>query len=46
VETIALIHAYTPATGSRTLDIRWSTSAATATATTTRRQLAILELRR
>lgn len=44
--TMTVTHGYTPAAGSRTLDIRWSTAGATATATLTRRNLSILELRR
>lgn len=43
---ISLTHGYTPATGSRTLQIRWWTGAGTATSLSTRRNLAILELRR
>lgn len=43
--TLALIHAYTPAAGSRTLDIRWFVSGGTATNNLLRRQLSILELR-
>lgn len=43
---MTVVHAYTPAAGSRAIEIRWRVNAGTATAITTRRQLSILELRR
>lgn len=44
--TVAVVEPYTPAAGSRTINVRWRTGAGTLTATTLRRSFLILELRR
>ena len=42
----SLIYAFTPSTGSRTLQVRWRTTAGTVTNIDLRRQFVVLELRR
>lgn len=44
--TVALITAFTPAAGSRTISVRWHVAAGTATANGVNRQLIIVEVRR
>lgn len=45
-DTLVQIQPYTPAAGTRTIQVRWSTSAGTATAAGVNRTLVIVELRR
>jgi hypothetical protein len=44
-QSLSLIHAFTPPAGSRTINIRWRTSAGTAICGLLRRQLVIVEFR-